>query len=111
MVTRSGTRPVADFAERKKAFAAAMSRCSVDQGAIAVDRTVEIAPAAANLQIRLIDVPRSSSSARPTTTPSSQLIAQNGCEFRFPLADGFVAEDDATLEEHLAEVLQRETVA
>src|SRR5215217_3391396 len=83
----------------------------INQIAIAVDRTVEIAPVAANLQIRLIDVPRPASSASPTTTPWSQLIGQNGREFRFPVADGLVAEDDAALEEHLAEVVQREAVA
>ena len=44
-------------------------------------------------------------------TPLSQLTGQQGREFRFPLADGFVAEDDAALEEHLAEVLQREAIA
>jgi hypothetical protein len=38
-------------------------------------------------------------------------MGQNGCEFRFPVADGLVTEDDATLEKHLAEILQRESVA
>src|SRR5690348_7690777 len=37
--------------------------------------------------------------------------AQDGSELRLPLADCLVAEDDAALEEHLAEILEREAIA
>ena len=83
----------------------------VDQGAIAVDCAVEIAPTAANLQIRFIDVQGLSSSAGPTTPPLSHLMGQNGCELRLPLMDSLVAKDDAALEEHVGEVLQRASIA
>ena len=87
---------MADFAERKNAFAVAMlGQHGVDQGAIAVDCAVEIAPAAANLQIRFINVQGLSSSAGPTTPPLSHLMGQNGCELRLPLMDSLVAKDDA----------------
>src|SRR5689334_25000130 len=55
----------------------------------------------------------------PGPSPASALAGavlaefrgQDGCELRLPLADGFVTEDDAALQEHLAEILEREAVA
>ena len=64
-------RPVADFAAQKNAFAAAMSRCS---DSMVSTRAPLRSIAAANLQIRFIDVQGLSSSAGPTTLPLSELM-------------------------------------
>jgi hypothetical protein len=40
----------------------------------------------------------------------SEFVGLDGCEVRFPVPQRLRAEDDAALEEHLAEVLQREAV-
>ena len=49
VVTRSGVTPVTVLADRKNAFAATMSRCSLNitstSAPVAVDGAVEIAPA------------------------------------------------------------------
>src|SRR4051812_9078406 len=83
----------------------------VDQIAVAVDGTVDIAPAAPDFQVGFVHVPGASSGAAlpPTTLP--EFCDQDRREFRFPFADGLVTEDDAALQEHLAEVQKREAVA
>lgn len=83
----------------------------IDQVAVTVDRTIQIAPAAPQFQIRLIDIPRAPSGPALSTAALPEFSGQDGSDLRLPLADGFVAEDDAALQEHLAEVLQREAVA
>jgi hypothetical protein len=40
-----------------------------------------------------------------------KFAGQDGCEFRFPVPDGLVAEYDPALEEHLAEIAQDQAVA
>jgi hypothetical protein len=62
-------------------------------------------------QKRFVDVQGLSSSVGPTTAPLSHLMGQNGCELRLALMDRLVAKDDAALEEHLGEVLQRASIA
>jgi hypothetical protein len=82
-----------------------------DQIAIAVDGTIQVAPVATNLRIRFVYVPRTPSGSTSTATRLSKFGGRDGGELRFLVANGFVAEDDPALQEHLAEVLQREPVA
>lgn len=63
----------------------------VDYGVMAVYCGVEIAPATANLQMSVIDVPGLASSIGPATTPLSQPTSQYGREFRLPHVEGLVA--------------------
>jgi hypothetical protein len=67
----------------------------VDQMAVAVDGSVQIRPAAANLQIRLIHVPFAATGAAPAVPPLPELAGQHRRELRFPVADGLVADHDA----------------
>ncbi|HWX51544.1 MAG TPA: hypothetical protein VNZ61_26165 [Roseomonas sp.] len=82
-----------------------------DQVAVAVDGAIQVAPAATDLQIRLIYVPGTSFGTTLATAALPKFGGQDRGEFRFPLGDGFVAEDDPALEEHLTEILRRKPVA
>jgi hypothetical protein len=82
-----------------------------DQVTVAADRPVEVATVASDLQICFIDVPQASSGSTLASTALPKLGGEDGSELRFPVPHRLVAEDDPALEEHLAEVLEREPVA
>src|SRR5919202_5086398 len=83
----------------------------VEQVAIAVDRTIQIAPAAPHFQIRLIHKPGTASGSALAAAALPEFSGQDRGQLGFPVPDSFVAEHDAALQEHLAEILQREAVA
>src|SRR5919202_227145 len=74
----------------------------VDQVAVAVDRTIQIAPAAPHFQIRLIHKPGTASGSALAAAALPEFSGQDRGELRLPLTDRFVAEDNAAKEEHLA---------
>jgi hypothetical protein len=62
---------------------------------------------AADLQRHLVQMPLVASSRSVSTQPCSE----GGAEFGAPLADGLVADDDATLGEHILNVAEAEVEA
>jgi hypothetical protein len=80
----------------------------VDQGAIAIDRAVEIFPTAVHPDVRLVDVP-----APPDFALSSppEILGQSRRELGFPVANRLVAEHEAADQEHLGQIPQAQLVA
>src|SRR3954467_9866760 len=96
--------PVTAFADRKNAWAAAMSRCSeqyVDQVPVPVDGAIQIAPAPVHLQVCLIHIPAAAHLAAPAPP---QLLGQGRREFGLPLPDRLMTEHDAAHGEHLGQI-------
>ena len=102
-------------AERKNALAARMSPVlaehGVEQIAVPVDRPVEVAPVAADLQVGLVDIPARPRSEALPEPALAELIAHDRQQLRLPVAVGFVAHLDPTQRHDLAQVAQRQPVA
>ena len=61
--------------------------------------------------VGFIDMPVVAAGTAFAVPASPEFAGQDACELRFPVPDRLVAEDDATLEEHLAEIAQGQAVA
>ena len=83
---------------------AVLAEHRVDQVAAAVDRPIQVGPAAADLQIRLIDVPSGAGAAPPAMPAFAQLVAHDGQQLRLPIPDGLVADLDPAQRHDLAQV-------
>jgi len=79
----------------------------VDQIAFAIDGSVQIAPFALYLYVRLIDVPAPSNF---TFTFATEVLGKQGCEALFPIPHRFVGEFEAAQQEHLGQVPQAEFI-
>ena len=86
--------------ERSTAF---MREC-----AVAVDRPVEIAPFAGDLDVRLIDVPAPAGLAGPAL---AQALGEQRRQLGFPVPHRLVGEHDAPDQEHLRQITQAQLVA
>src|SRR5687768_16105253 len=92
----------------RRRHVAVLAEHHVHQRAGAVDGTIEIAPAALDLDVGLVDVP---APACLTAPAPPQVLGQGRGELRFPLAHRLMAEHEAADEEHLGQVTQGELVA
>ena len=75
---------------------------------IPTDRAVKVAPAAGDLHVRLVQIPRPPAA---TTAVSPKSGADQRREAEFPGADRLVADGVATLEQEFRHVSQPELVA
>jgi len=75
----------------------------IDEVAVAVDGTVEIAPPSVHVDGGLIDVP---TVGHCTTALRAQRLAQKRGELALPVPHGFMGEHEATLEKHRRPVPQ-----
>ena len=101
------------LAERKNALrgghVARLAEPHVHQRARCVDGAIQVAPAALDFDVGLVDIP-----VPPDLTaapPSRRSSAKRRGELGFPVADRFVAEYDAADQEHLGQITQAQLVA
>ena len=73
---------------------AVLAEHRVDQIAVSIDRPIQVAPPAPDLQVRLIHVPVAATGAAPAMPAPAEFVGQDGRELRLPLPDGLVAKDD-----------------
>src|SRR3982751_1695401 len=71
----------------------------------------KVAPPPAHLQIGFVHMPVAAAGTALAVTAPAEFVAQQRRELGLPLADRFVAEDDAALEEHLGQITQGQPVA
>ena len=90
---------------------AVLAQYDVYEIAVAVDGPIQIAPATAHFQVGFVHMPSAAVGSAFATAPLPKFAGQDRREFRLPFADGLVAEDDAAVEEHLAQVAQGQAVA
>ena len=74
----------------------------VDQVAVPVDRPVEVAPSAADLQVGLIDVPTGPRSAPPAMLALAELIPHHGRQLSLTVTNGFMTDLDPAQRHDLA---------
>src|SRR4030095_958625 len=79
----------------------------VDQITRTIDGTVQVAPFALDLYVRLIDVPAPPNLALPFAT---EVLGKQRCEALFPLPHRFVGEFETTQQEHFSEVPQAQLI-
>ena len=71
-----------------------LAQLRVDQVSVPVDRPVEVAPPAANFQVRLVDIPADPGSAPGSVTPFAQRVAHDRQQLCLPVADSLMADFD-----------------
>jgi hypothetical protein len=87
---------------------AVLAQHDVDQGAITIDRAVEIFPTAVHPDVRLVDVPAPSDFA---LSSPPEILGQSRRELGLPITDRLVAEHEAADQEHLGQIPQAQLVA
>ena len=88
---------------------AALAQHHIHQGAVSVDRPIEITPAALYLHISLVHVPARRQPA--ATAPLTELARKDRDELRLPFPDRLVTEHDTADKEHLGQVAQGQPIA
>src|ERR1700728_5142611 len=73
----------------------------VNQGAVAIDRAIEIPPSAPHPDICLVDVP---AGANPAFVSPTQVLGKRWRQFGLPIAHRFIAEDEPPGQEHLGQI-------
>ena len=73
---------------------AVLAQHHVNEGTIAVDGAIEIAPVAVNLDVRLINIP---AAADATMSAATEFFGQSRGEFRLPVAHRLVAEHNGSV--------------
>ena len=116
-VRRHSVRPEAHGRPRRaeeglgRLHVAVLAQHHVDQVSVPVDRPVEVDPAAADLQVGLVDIPACPGYTALPEPALAQRVAHDGQELRLPVPDGFVADLDPTQRHDLAQVPQGQPVA
>ena len=70
------------------------------QGAVSIDRPIEITPATVDLDVGFVDIPTLRHAVASALL--TEFVGKDRGEFRLPLPDGLVTEHDAADEKHLA---------
>ena len=83
----------------------------VDEVPVAIDRPIQVAPAALDLEVRFVGIPTLARAASHAMTPLSQRLAHHGQQLRLPLSDVFMADGEAAQQHDLAEIPQCQPVA
>ena len=91
------SRPVAVIAEHR-----------IDERSVAIDRSVQVAPAASDLHVRLVQIPRP---AGASCSASAELIADQRREAELPGADRLVADGVAALQQEFRYIPQPKLLA
>ena len=84
-----------------------LAQPDVHQGAVAIDRAIEIPPSATHLHICLINVP---AWANPAFASPTQVLGKRRRQFGLPIAHRFIAEDEPAGQEHLGQIPQAQFV-
>ncbi len=84
---------------------AVLAEHGIDQPAVPVDGAIQTHPPAADLEMGFLDVPPPAAGAALAMPPQPEFVGQHRRELPFPVPDCLGAEDDPTVQEHLAEVL------
>ncbi len=95
----------------RRPHVALLAQHRIDQIAVLIDRPIEIAPPAADLQIGLVDIPAAARSAPGTVPPFAQRISQNRQQFRFPVPNRLMANDDPAEQEDFTQIPERQSIA
>ena len=95
----------------RRLHVAMLAQHGVDQVAVPIDRSIQVAPAAADLQIRLIDVPPGAAAAPPAMPALAQLVAHDRQQLCLPVTNSLVADLDPAQGQDLAQVAQGQPVA
>src|SRR3954466_15492680 len=77
---------------------AGLTEIDVDQSAVAIDRPVQLAPCAGDLDVGFIDVPAPADLASPAL---AQALGEQRCQLGLPVAHRLVGEHEAADQEHL----------
>ena len=78
----------------RRGHVAVLAQHGVDEIAVAVDRPVQIGPAAADFQVGLVHVPVPAAAAALAVPALAKLVGQQRRELRLPLPNGLVADND-----------------
>ena len=79
----------------------------VNQGAVAINRPIQIPPSAPHPNICLVDVP---AGANPAFVSPTQVLGKRWRQFGLPIAHRFIAEDEPASQEHLCQIPQAQLV-
>ena len=79
----------------------------VNQGAVAIDRAIQIPPSAPHQDIRLVNVP---AGANPASASPTQVLGKRRRQLCLPIAHRFIAEDEPAGQEHLGQIPQAQLV-
>ena len=83
----------------------------VDEIPVAIDRPIQVAPVALDLEVSLVSLPALTRAASYAVSPLAQRLAHHRQQLRFPPPDGFMADSEPAQQHDLTQVPQRQPVA
>jgi hypothetical protein len=95
----------------RRSHVAPLAQHRVDQVAVPINRPIEVAPPAADLQVGLVKVPVYAGSAPGAVPPFAQRISQDRQQFRIPIPNRLMANDEPAEQEHFAQIPERQPIA
>ena len=84
-----------------------LAQPDVNQGAVAIDRPIQITPSAPHPNICLVDVP---AGANPAFASPAQVLGKRWRQLGLPIAHRFIAEGEPAGQEHLGQIPQAQLV-
>ena len=84
-----------------------LAQHDVNQGAVAIDRAIQIPPSAPHPDIRLINLP---AGANPASASPTQVLGKRRRQLGLPIAHRFIAEGEPAGQEHLGQIPQAQLV-
>src|SRR5215471_21365396 len=108
---KAGNRPCRAEEPLSRSHVTGLAQHRVDEVPVAIDRPIQVAPAAMDLEVGFIDIPALARTASCAVTPLAQHLAHHGQQLRLPLPDALMADGEPTQEHDLAEIPQCQPVA
>ena len=89
----------------RRSHVAGLAQHRVNEVTVAIDRSIQVAPAALDLQVGFIDIPTFAIPAAGAMVPLAQCLAHYGEQLRLPPPDALMADGEPTQKHDLAEIL------
>ncbi len=108
---KAGNRPCRAEEPLGRSHVTGRAQHRVDQVPVAIDRPIQVAPAAMDLEVGFVDIPALAGAAPYAVTPLTLRLAHHGQQLRLPLPDAFMADGETAQQHDLAEIPQCQPVA
>jgi hypothetical protein len=90
---------------------ALLAQHRVGQVAVQINRAIEVAPPATDLQLGLVNIPAGAGSAPGAVPPFAPRISQDRQQFRFPVSHRLMANDEPAEQKDFAQIPKRQPIA
>src|SRR5215472_12210559 len=108
---KAGNRPCRAEEPLGRSHVTGLAQHRVDEVPVAIDRPIQVAPAAMDLEVGFVHIPALARTASCAVTSPAQRLAHHGQQLRLPLPDALMADGEPAQEHDLPKIPQCQPVA